>query len=272
MEIQQKLRPYWHVDAKWVSGILLFFALSAALALFNLAALTERDFAVRATATVVAGFFSKDGLDDPKDVEVFRQRAATTPGETVAPIEQFPWITLTKKEIAELSPRELRVKIFSQITAPIYDKGLKGAAADFTKNPIEQEQFVKQAGILGLVTKSTHQTIQTAFAITAILTVVLLGATIYFSAGWGRAVSPGLLLFGASLLGTFLGLLATYSPKDGDGPFSAMPTELREGIAASLTQSYLPAAILGLALLLGALIGKTVQRVVQRKVMKSKKS
>lgn len=260
METQQKPRPYWHVDAKWVSGILLFFALSAALALFNLATLTERDFAVRASATVIAGFFSKDGLDDPKDVEAFKQRAATTQGETVAPIEQFPWITLTKKEIAELSPRELRVKIFSQITAPIYDKGLKGAAADFTKNPAEQEQFVKQAGILGLATKSTHQTIQTAFTIAAIFAVVLCAATIYFSAGWGRAVSPGLLLFSASLLGAFVGLLATYPPKDGDGPFSAMPAELREGIAASLTHSYLPVAILGLVLLAVALVGKIVHR------------
>ncbi|HJQ08106.1 MAG TPA: hypothetical protein VJ836_01340 [Candidatus Saccharimonadales bacterium] len=266
------VRPYWHVDLKWICGILLFFVLGAALLLYNLNSLTERDRAVTLSATIVASLFSKDGLDDEKSVAEFRQKAAATPGEMVAPIEQFPWLTVSKQEVATLSPRELRLAIFSKITGPIYDKGLKGAAAQFTNDPAEQEKFAKDAALLGVLTKTTHQAVQRAFIVTAILALLLMAAVIYFSAGWGRAVSPAALLLAVSPLGALAGLLLLHPPSDGNAPLAALPSSIAQEIGGSLSRSYLVAAILGVILLLTALASKLTPKFLRRRGQKPSKS
>jgi hypothetical protein len=264
-QTQPKPRPYWHVDAKWISGIGLFFALGLTLLLFNLTAITDREFATRSTATLVASLFSKEGLDDDSGLAEFRQKVNDTPGDTVVPIPQFPWLTLTKQDALTLGPRELRIKIFSQLTTPIYDKGLDGAAAQFTSNPAEQKEFKKNATLLGLFTSETHKTLKKMFTIVSIVAAVLLAAVIYFSAGWGRLVSPGLLLLVVALPGALFSLILAHPPQDGDAPFAALPKELTDTLSSNLSHSYLYAALLGVFLLVAALIGKTITHHLHRR-------
>lgn len=258
-------RPYWHVDLKWVTGILFFFALGLSLLLYNLSVLTERERATTISATVIASMFSKDGLDDPKDVEIFKQQAALIPGDVITPISQFPTLQVTKADIMTKSPRELRISLFKQLTEPIYDKGIKGAAQEFTPDPAAQAQFQKDAALLGVFTKNTHDSLQRAFIWTALFAGVMLILLIYFSAGWGRLVSPALVLLLVSPLGTVLSLLLLYPPKDGDAPFTALPTGVAQEIGTSLNQSYLSATLVGVGLLVAAGIGKLIHIAMRRK-------
>lgn len=260
-----KTRPYWHVDLKWISGILLFFALSSALLFFNLSKLTERDKSVEISATIVASLFSKEGLDDEQSLEELRQQAALLPGDTVAPLPQFPGVQISKEDLATKSAREIRIAIFKQLTEPIYDKGIRGAAASFTPDPAEQDEFVKDASLLGIFTKATHDMMQTAFVIATIVSIALLAALIFFSAGWGRLVSPAVLLLAVSPIGALLSLLLLFPSPEGDGPFSLLPRSVAQEIGGSLAQSYLVAAILGIVLFLAALIGKITQKILHRR-------
>jgi len=262
-------RPYWHVDLKWVFGILFFFALGAALLLYNLAAITERERATTMSATIIASLFSKNGLDDDKDIIEFRQKAASIPGDIITPVEQFPWLKISKTDLMTKSPREIRIAIFRNLTDPIYDKGLVGASAEFSADPAAQKQFQKDATLLGVFTKATHETFQAAFMWAAIAAGVLLVLVTYFSHGWGRLVSPGVVLLMSSPLGSFLGLMLLHPPTDGGSPFAALPQSVAQEIGTSLNQSYFNATLLGVALFVIAGIGKIVQTIVRRS--KSKK-
>jgi hypothetical protein len=261
----KKPRPYWHVDMKWIGGIGFFFALSATLLLYNLSALTERDRAVNISATVVAGLFSRQGLDDESGLAELRAKAALLPGDTVAPIPQFPFVTITKQELQTMSARDLRVKIFSQITGPIYDKGLSGAAASFTPNPDEQKKFEKDATLLGVFTKTTHEVLQGAFVIALIVTFVAAAEMIFFSAGWGRLVSPGLVLLLVSPVGAIISLMLLHPPMNGDAPLAQVPSGVAQQIGDIMARSYLFTAILGVALLVIALIGKITVTILRRR-------
>ena len=260
-------RPYWHVDLKWVSGILFFFAVGISLLLFNLSALTERERATTISATVIATMFSKDGLDDPKDIEILKQQAALIPGDIITPIPQFPTLQVSKADLMAKSPRELRIALFKQLTEPIYDKGLKGAAKEFTADPVSQEKFQKDATLLGAFTKSTHDAFERALLWTSLFAGVMLLLLVYFSAGWGRLVSPGLVLLLVSPLGTIFSLLLLYPPKDGDAPFAALPASVAQEIGTSLNQSYMSATLIGVGLLVLAGVGKIVQTALRHKKM-----
>lgn len=253
-------RPYWHVDLKWIFGLMAVVALGAALLFFNLSNLTERDRAIKLSATIVASLFSKEGLDDSSGLAEFRQKAQSSPDETVTPIDQFPWLKISKEEALTLSPRDLRIAIFSQMTTPIYDKGLKGAAAQITQDPAEQEKFTQQASLLGVFTHSTHETLQRVFYVSAAAAIVLIVMAIYFSAGLGRLVTPGVLLLATSPLGTFAGLLLLHPPKDGESPFAKLPPGVAIEIGNSLSQSCAMASLLGLLLLALALVLKIAIR------------
>ncbi len=67
-----KQRPYWHVDAKWIAGLLLFFVLSAGLLVFNLVQITAEGPAVEMVSTAMALAFSQKGLDDETEIAEFR--------------------------------------------------------------------------------------------------------------------------------------------------------------------------------------------------------
>lgn len=253
-------RPYWHVDLKWVFGLLALFTLGSSLLLFNLSALTERDRAIEVSATVVASLFSKEGLDDASGLQEFRQMAAAAPGDNFAPIEQYPNIQISKNDALTLSPRDLRIAIFSQLTAPIYDKGLEGAAAEITQDPAEQEKFASEATLLGVFTKSAHEILQRIFYVSAGLALISIAAATYFSAGLGRLVTPSVLLLATSPVGAVAGLMLLNPPQDGDSPFAALPSTIAREIGSGLTQSYTYAALLGVLLLTAALALKIIKR------------
>ena len=250
-------RPYWHVDAKWIVGILLVISLGIALFAFSLSRVTERDTAVQFSANVVANLFSREGLDNENDVEELRQQALRLPGNEITPLEQFPGITLTKEDLRTLSAKELKLKLFSQLTGTIYDNGLEEAAAKFTNDPDEQDNFVKQAAVLGVLTEATHDAVQTAFTLTLIISLVLLAALVFFSAGWGRLVSPGVVLLFVSLPFVPFSIAISNIPESGDTPFAALPS--------TILQHYQFVALLGAGLLLAALVGKSVQRLRAKK-------
>jgi hypothetical protein len=262
---EKRPRPYWHVDVKWIVGILLFFALGAALLLFNLSKVTEREFVVETSATVVAGLFSRDGLDSDEGLDDLRKKAEAMPGDTITPIEQFKWLTISKQDIQTLSPRELRVKLFSQITGPIYDKGLEAAAMDFTTSKKDQESFVRDASLLGVVTKDTHETVKRLTWIVGAVALVLMVVMILFSAGWGRLVGPAVVMLLVSVPGALVGLLVKSRPPEGGSPLQSLPLGAAESLGNSLGQSYGTAAVVGFSLLFIALVGKIVQRIFKKR-------
>ena len=262
-------RPYWHVDAKWVAGILLFFSLSSLLVLLNLSNITSRDQAVPATASIVANLFSKNGLDDPGGVAEFKQQTALLPdGATITPLTGFPSVHLTKDQVENLSPADLRVAIFSQLTGAIYDNGLKNAAMQLTNDPKAAQTFTDQAAPLGLLSKQNHEALQKASLIAAAISLVWLVMLVYFSAGWGRLVSPAVVLLAIGPVGTLLGV-ALLALSQSDTTFGGVvPSSILKVLSNSLQHTYGAALFVALGLLVVASAGRIIQAIIERTARK----
>jgi len=257
-------RPYWHVDAKWIAGILLFISLGASLLLFNLWSLTERDRAVNLSAVVVANLLSKNGLNDASGLRQFRTMVSHTKGNTIAPISEFPSVKISKHDALTLDAAQLKIALFSQITGPIYDLGLEAAAKQFTSDPARQQQFIQQASTLGVLTKSTHELLMNLMVASMIISVLLLVAVVYFSAGWGRLASPGFIFLTASPFGSVTGLILLLTSTGSGSLQSILPASTAQDIGGLLSRSYALAFVAGIVLLVTAFIGKVISMLVHQ--------
>jgi len=185
-------------------------------------------------------------------------------GALITPLTQFPTLHLTKEQILTLSPADLKIAIFSQLTGAIYDQGLDQAANSFTSDPQAQQTFVQQASPLGLITKERHELLQRITLILGVISLLWLALLVLFSAGWGRLVSPATVLLLVSPIGAVIGLVIL-GLSQGDGPLSSLaPTSLVSSVGNDLRQSYGLAAVIGVVLLIVAAIGKVIQSIVRR--------
>jgi hypothetical protein len=253
------VRPYWHVDLKWICGILFAVGLGVSLLLFLAATLTSKRIAVPIATEVAASMVSRNGLDDTTDIDEFKKKAAAQPGEAV---ETLPGIFVTKADLATLSPRELRLKIFAQVVTPYYELGAKGVAAKQTNDPQEQANIEQQVGVMGLLNQQTHDGLQRSFWISLGALVLPLIGLIRFSAGWGRLVSPGIIMAVMTFpgaVGAVIFEIAKRSSKPAGGGGSPIPNvspESLQMIAAAVLPMYVTVFIMGATLLTIAAIGK----------------
>jgi len=74
-------RPYWHVDAKWLTGLLLLALLNITFLVFILAQVTAPEQGITLLTVTLASSFSAEGggLDASGDVEIMRQKIAESP-------------------------------------------------------------------------------------------------------------------------------------------------------------------------------------------------
>jgi hypothetical protein len=261
--MQPKMRPYWHVDAKWVCGLFLLATLSGGLLLMSLAALTAPGRGVEFATTVIASVFSRDGLDAPIDTTDLRARLAASPSGRIAPLDGFPAATITAADL-NLSPRELRLKIFRQIAAPIYEKGVEGAAKDFNSDPEKQKTFENDAFALSVFTRQTHDRLVRWGGIALGASAVLLLGVVYFSFGWGRLANPGLLLLIVALPGAVLSSAMLGMTGQG-GAFGVIPAAVVPDLVKALRDIHAPVAEMGVVMLVVAAGGKLWTEVSRRR-------
>ncbi|MBI2940401.1 MAG: hypothetical protein HYY04_08180 [Chloroflexi bacterium] len=253
-------RPYWHLDAKWIAGLLLAFVLGLTLLVYNLVQITAEKPAVDALSTAMALAFSRNGLDDETEIAEVRQRLRASPGGTFQPIPGLR-VVVQERDIADLSPREARLYFFRQLAEPLYRGGPEELAA-LADDPAMRQQMAQGVGPLGLLTRQTHETLQGVLRFLGIASVVLAALLVLFSYRFGRLASPGCVLFVASLPGaalfTFLarGLgssgAATAPPTGQDAGMTGMIGYLAAGVLPPLlrimSRNYLVAMALGLGL------------------------
>ena len=251
MKLFPNPRPYWHVDAKWVCGILLVFTLAATLILFSLVKLTDKDRAPTVGALIIGMGFIRGNTVDTEEA----REALAEAGGVIQPIPNVPSIKITEADLS-LSPAEISIKVFKPITESIYNNGIEATADKFGATPEQKEKFVKDAALLNIFTKDTHQALNKFFRIFAVISLLLALGVIYFSARWGRLSNLGTLLLLVSLPGTLIALLLKSPPKDGDGGLGSLSPELTTQIGQAISGAYIKVTLLGAALLAVALIGR----------------
>ena len=259
-----KPRPYWHVDAKWIAGLLLVPFLGATLLAYNLVQLTAEEPAIESLSLVLALLLSEGGLDDQAEIIKFQQQLESSPGGSLQPIPGLR-VTIDKDELAGFSPREARMAFFRKFAEPIYAGGAEGLAA-LANDPQMRAQILEGGGMLNLFTLQNHQQLQRGFLVLGVITLFLFIPLIFFSYRFGRLGSPTCVLFAASLPGAILfgflstlGLQAQATPPPREAGVTALAGYIASNILPQLAQAfsrtYLILLAASLVLLLVALIG-----------------
>jgi hypothetical protein len=267
-----KPRPYWHVDVKWVSGLVLCLVLAVWLLLMVAYQATQRETAIQLmTNMITVGMKQGSSEENKKALDALRKQIAESPTKSIQPFPGFP-ATITEADLS-LSYEKFRDKIFRQVVEPLYDKGARKLAEEQTKDKAKQDKFVKDASALSLFTKEGHDRIGGFVIIGGLVVLAVAAAAVFFSHGFGRIVTPAVVLLVVSLPGLILfsGLHAAASqppdpnvePKD----YVQLVLSARGAfvpLTATGQQVYLAALLTALGLLVAAALGKLGHALLSR--------
>jgi hypothetical protein len=267
-----KPRPYWHVDAKWITAILLLFLLNMTFLLFILVQALAPQRGIDLLTVLIASSFSREGLDQEADLEIMHRKIAESPDGAWQPIPSLN-IVVREQDIEDVSPREMRLWFFRQLAEPIYYEGQQGLAS-LASDPEMAKKMEGGIGPFGFISAESHGKLQKVFFVFGSISLVLLGLLVFFSYRFGRLGSPGCVLFLAALPGligfsmvrgwlehgsknltqpTEINAVTQYAKPIARLAVDALPEIVQIGI-----QTYLILLLFGLTLILLALLGPMV--------------
>ncbi|MEX0748581.1 MAG: hypothetical protein WD467_00280 [Candidatus Saccharimonadales bacterium] len=260
--------PYWHVDLKWLLALLALPFLATVLLLTASYRLTAKEPAVDILSYTLAGLTSSEGIDSDFDIEQLRQDLDANE-ETVVAFGGVN-VTITAEDLDNLSPREIRLKIFSAFAERFYDVGAGGVAEDISSDTEAIVQIEDDAVLISPLTSAGHRQIGVYLAIATVIALALLSMAVLFSYRLGRLVTPGVLLLLAGLPGILFMAIAASNPNT---PSGTIRSETGEGsmelagnfvsfmaplIMPYLSSTYMSAFLLGVTLLVLALMLKII--------------
>jgi hypothetical protein len=263
----KKNRPYWHVDAKWLTGILLVGLLTVTLLMFILVQATGPVQGKGILTSMLASSFSygSGGLDSNADLEIMRQKIAQSPNGEWQPIPGLP-IIVRLSDIEGKTAREVRMWFFAQMADPLYQNGAQGLV-DFATDPQMKAAFEQGVGPLGFISAATHAKILSIFAVFGLVSLLFLLLLIFFSYRFGKLGSPGCVLFLAAIPGVLLfGGLNGWINQMTQNPipfadqtavtrYAQLAADVLPVVLKSALQTYLILTLLGLVLVGVALLG-----------------
>ncbi len=209
-KVGRKDRPLWFIDAKWICGIFFVLVFSTTLALYNVMQLTDRERAVEVITVAIEKSLSKaEGsiqnlISDYKDELAARseEQDVAEPAAETRPIVKLLNSFFPETEILTSSPEQLKTKLLQNIAVPVYENGTSAVftmlrGLDYAKYLDEGLQSFK------IYSDETHQQLQASFGVSLAVSLICLLGLIYFSCGWGKLLSPGLVILLASTPGYF---------------------------------------------------------------------
>ncbi|GEM_PF-1582901 len=265
----KKIRPYWQVDAKWLSAVALMFCLALTLPVAALYGATSPTTGRTVIAHLLAGLTSKEGLDSEADVASLRTRVHANGSEMFSVCGVS--VTLTVHDVDTLTARELRLKVFGAFADRLYEVG-PGAAASQCRDDAGVTKAERDARFVRPFTRKGHEAIGRVLLVLGGVDAVLLGLVVLFSRRFGRLVSPGLVLTLVGLPGLLFGAFAASSSEPqamaraGEEAGSLAALGSAAGFVVPLVihdfvWPYLATLLTGVVLLVIALIGTVIWRV-----------
>ena len=263
----KKNRPYWHVDAKWLTGILLVGLLTVTLLMFILVQATGPVQGKGILTSMLASSFSygSGGLDSNADLEIIRQKIAESPNGEWQPIQGLP-IVVRLSDIEGKTPREVLIWFFAQLADPLYKNGAQGLT-DFATDPQMKAAFEQGVGPLSFISAATHAKLVLIFAVFGMVSFLFLLLLIFFSYRFGKLSSPGCVLFLATVPGLLLfgglnGWISQmmqnpipFADQTAVNRYAQLVADVLPTVLESSLRIYMILTFLGLALLAIALIG-----------------
>jgi hypothetical protein len=241
-------------------GIMAFATLWGGLLFNAFSTLTERQNATAVTTSIVSTILANNGVDTTTGIDQLKAQAALLPDGATIPIPNLPEITITKEDLLTKSSDEIKTLAIAQLTGPLYEQGLAQTSEAVTQTEAQQKSFAQQAGILGVLSKDTHEWVSVAAKVALASSIIWFIGLIYYSAGWGRLVSPAVVLLLVSPVGAAVGTLLEFLSRKPDSLLGFLPQSVMTNLATAINATYRTAFLIGLGLLAVAGVGKLVTR------------
>lgn len=143
---------------------------------FNLYLLTNRENGIPASANLLTALYSPNA-NIAESLSTVRQMIKNSPDKSFSPFPDKS-IKITEEDLNKYSADEIKDKLFTRLAASVYDS---------------DESTPEKVGLLIAFTKTGHLYVQKILFILLPIALILLALTIYFSAGFGRLVTPGVI-------------------------------------------------------------------------------
>lgn len=254
-------RPYWHVDAKWIFGILFVVFLGLSLIFYTLTQVTNEKNGKELMTMGLAIMYSGGDLDKTEDFEEAKAKADAN--GVFCPIANSVFC-VNIKDYETLGAREARLKFWGQFAEMIYNEDFNV----YAKNPEQKEQIEKDTTFLRIASAKSHAIVKIIFYILFIITLFCLMFLIKFSYKWGKFVSPGIAMIFTTFPGTIiLGFLSIIKPPSGtvnpanQGPFgqyAPLASAIIPDIAKIGVKAYLTIFITGIILIIIGFVNKKI--------------
>jgi hypothetical protein len=172
-------------------------------------------------------------------------------------------IAVTAAEIEGRSAREVRLLVFRKLAEPFYRGGVREVAPVLgIRDPKAVARFERDAALLRLFTRESHDRIGRMLLGLALASLVLAALLMRFSFRLGRLASPGLVLLVAGVPALVLSAVIRANENAEPGRSAGyVLAEVTPTVLEPLRFQYVIVLALGAAMLLGAALGKLARRV-----------
>jgi hypothetical protein len=245
------MRPSWHIDLKWAFGLLALAAVFIAGAIYSVAHLTAREPATAAFTQVMTSIVTNDG--DPELYASLQAQAAASPNENFS----IEGVTLPIKgsELAGLTYEEAAELVIGRIANTLYSEGPEAVERFFPESSTSESEGAAaedtkttDLGAFSIFTQDGHNTVGGLFRYPVVIALFLIATMVFFSRGFGRLGSPGVVLAVGTAPFAIIWLIAdkATSGADGDGVDGALAEALSPTVSG-LSSEFLTVCLLGVA-------------------------
>lgn len=264
---KQKIRSYWHIDAKWITALIFTPVFILTMLIANLYIMTQKDNAVKVSRTALEAMLIPSGSMSGEEIIQIRKAIHKSPNKVLRP---FPGtdITITEADLDTYKPEEIKQKVFNQLAITLYD-----GSSSFSPTGTLKESFGK-LGLMAIFTKEVHAEIKNILKYATIISALLLIILVYFSYGFGRMISPGIIFIvvglPAILITTALQHQPALFPMLSTGEISLQQrisefvSTVGPTIAEIFLKNYIILTLTGVVLVIGGIIGGIIQKIIAK--------
>lgn len=270
-----KTRPYWHVDVKWIAGLIFTPVFAVTFLLFNLHQATNETNGIKMSSVVLEAMYAPAVMDSADKVEEIKNIIRESPEKALKP---FPGIDveITEEDINNYSVEEITERVFFELAKNIYEFD----SAEMKFNAEGKTDALSNLGMMAIFTRSGHQYIGKILTYSLLISLVFLILLVRFSYSSGRLISPGLIFI---LVGLPAVLLLTLLQKAQGNPPVVLEGEeitLQQRVSLFISivgpeiseffiKNYIILTVSGFALVLGGIVRGVVKKHKIKKTLKT---
>jgi len=229
-ETERKNRPYFYVDAKWISGIIFLVFFVTGILFFNISQVISKNNVIdTATGNIessieqeISIFFDSKGKPIIQDKEMILgalnlakdktkeidSKTKDSTGDTISELNNS-YLQIFQnpldfgKKLATLLAYKLEGLLYTRVSGSLDNASNKIQSMDL-KDANIKDKIMSEIAIPKVYSEKQYLRYRNDAIIFLIISLVLLIISIYFSSGFGRLSTPGFLILMASLPGFFI--------------------------------------------------------------------